>query len=168
MSTGAPPNAPKRPTVGTQIPEEPTTRRITWPAERHASRLPAGRAPSGVATARCSSYQEARTPVGVSSRVLLAAKTASSHGATIRVVLAHLEVKVMDSMRGRLAALVGVDVSVRLVDGTRPNDCQLVSFSRRVDTAWFLHSDADVFVTIDAITDVWEVAQAVRPSSRAA
>ena len=75
----------------------------------------------------------------------------------------------MDSIRSRLAALVGSDVSVSLLDGTRLDDCQLVSFSRRLTTAWLVHSGCDVFVPIDTITDVWDVSRAVRPTrSRAA
>ena len=74
----------------------------------------------------------------------------------------------MDRLRGRLAALVGKDVCVSLADGTRMDDCQLVSFSRRLTTAWIVHSGDDVFVPIDVITDVWDVGRAVRPTSNRA
>jgi hypothetical protein len=75
----------------------------------------------------------------------------------------------MDAIRSRLAALVGSDVSVLLLDGSRLDECQLVSFSRRVTTAWLVHRGGDVFGPIDTITDVWNVGGAVRPtSSRAA
>ncbi len=64
----------------------------------------------------------------------------------------------MDSLRGRLAALVGRGVSLTLVDGTRLDDCQLVSQPRvrGVGTAWIVHSGDDVFVPVEAIADVWE------------
>ena len=70
----------------------------------------------------------------------------------------------MDSIRSRLAALVGSDVSVSLLDGTRLDECQLVSFSRRLTTAWLVHRGGDVFVPIDAITDVWDVGRAGPPN----
>ena len=75
----------------------------------------------------------------------------------------------MDSIRGPLAALVGRDVCVSLADGTRLDDCQLVSFSRRLTSAWIVHRGDDVFLPVDTITDVSDVGRAVRPtSSRAA
>jgi hypothetical protein len=84
-------------------------------------------------------------------------------------VPALMEVKAMDSIRGRLAALVGRDVCVSLVDGTRIDDCQLVSFSCRATTAWIFHCGDDVFLPIDAVMDVWDAGRAVRPTrSRAA
>jgi len=65
----------------------------------------------------------------------------------------------MDSLRGRLAALVGRGVGLALVDGTRLDDCQLVSQprARGVGTAWIVHGGDDVFVPVEAIADVWEV-----------
>jgi hypothetical protein len=64
----------------------------------------------------------------------------------------------MDSLRDRLAALVGRGVSLALVDGTRLDDCRLVSQPRArwVGTAWIVHGGDDVFVPVDAIADVWE------------
>jgi hypothetical protein len=91
---------------------------------------------------------------------LLAAKTASTSGMSMVVVLASVEVKVMDSISGRLAALVGNDMSVSLVDGTRIDHCQLVSFSRRLTTAWIVHDGDDVFVPVEAITEVSDVVRA--------
>jgi hypothetical protein len=44
---------------------------------------------------------------------------------------------------------VGRDLHVALVDGTRLDDCQLVSFSRRVANAWIVYGCDDVFVAID-------------------
>ena len=64
----------------------------------------------------------------------------------------------MDSVRGRLAGLVGRGVSLALVDGARLDDCRLVSqpCARWVGTAWIVHGGDDVFVPVDAIADVWE------------
>ncbi len=75
----------------------------------------------------------------------------------------------MDSIRGRLAALVGRDVCVALVDGTRVTHCQLVSaFCRGVATAWIVDGGDDVFVPVEAITEVWAIDGSVGQSHRRA
>jgi hypothetical protein len=80
-----------------------------------------------------------------------------------------VEVKVMDSIRGRLAALVGRDVGVAFVDGTRLTNCQLVSaFCRGVATAWIVDRGDDLFVPVEAITDVWDADGSVGPTHRRA
>jgi hypothetical protein len=81
-----------------------------------------------------------------------------------------VEVKAMDSIRGRLSALVGRDVCVALIDGTQVTHCQLVSaFCRGVATAWIVDGGDDVFVPVEAITEVWEVDGSVgQPLRRAA
>jgi hypothetical protein len=65
----------------------------------------------------------------------------------------------MNSIRDRLAALVGNNVDLALEDGTTIDDCQLVSLfrSRRVGTAWIFRNGDDAFVPVDAIIDAWEV-----------
>jgi hypothetical protein len=67
----------------------------------------------------------------------------------------------MNSIRNRLAALVGSNVDLALEDGTRIDDCQLVSLfrSRRVGTAWIFRNGDDVFLPVDTIIDVWEIRQ---------
>jgi hypothetical protein len=56
------------------------------------------------------------------------------------------------SVRG----LEGRNVSVALTDGTRIDDCQLVSTGRgRTATLW-LYSGQDIFVSHDQVIDVWE------------
>jgi hypothetical protein len=58
-------------------------------------------------------------------------------------------------------ALEGRRVSVALVDGSRIDDCELISAGRRGgDRLWLYSNGADTFVTIPDVTDVWEV----RPS----
>ena len=75
----------------------------------------------------------------------------------------------MDSLRGRLTALMGNGDDVALVDGTRLHDCQLASVSRRVPTVWIVRGGDDVFVPLDAVAEVREVDAAVRHArSRAA
>jgi hypothetical protein len=65
----------------------------------------------------------------------------------------------MNSIRDRLAALVGNNVDLALEDGTRIDDCQLVSLVRnhRVGTVWIFRNGDDAFVPVDAIIDVWEI-----------
>jgi hypothetical protein len=76
----------------------------------------------------------------------------------------------MNSVRRQLTQLVGGQVGVALVDGSRIDDCQLVSLSRSrgVGTAWVFHGGDDLFVPVDAISDVWEVSRAVRQPLRQA
>jgi hypothetical protein len=65
----------------------------------------------------------------------------------------------MNSIRDRLAALVGNNVDLALEDGTRIDDCQLVSLVRnpRVGSVWIFRNGDDAFVPVDAIVDVWEI-----------
>lgn len=57
-----------------------------------------------------------------------------------------------------LGALEGRQVSVALDDGSRIDDCQLVSFGRHnVATVWLVSDGADVFVPVDRVVDIWEV-----------
>jgi hypothetical protein len=65
----------------------------------------------------------------------------------------------MSSIRDRLVTLVGSHVDLALNDGTRIDDCQLVSLfrSRRVGTAWIFRNGDDAFVPVDAIIDAWDV-----------
>ena len=75
----------------------------------------------------------------------------------------------MDSLQGCPVTLVARDVWLELLDGTRLGHCKIFSVSHDVATAWIVHGGDDVFVPIDAITDVCELGRAVRPpSSRAA
>jgi hypothetical protein len=56
-----------------------------------------------------------------------------------------------------LGALEGRQVSVALDDGSRIDDCQLVSFGRHnVATVWLVSDGADVFVPVDRVVDIWE------------
>lgn len=54
-------------------------------------------------------------------------------------------------------ALEGRQVSIALTDGTRIDDCQLVSGGRH-DTAtlWLYDNGADRFVALADVRDVWE------------
>jgi hypothetical protein len=52
----------------------------------------------------------------------------------------------------------GRQVNVALADGSRLDDCQLVSAARRNTTTLWLYSGQDVFVPLDQIVDLWEAA----------
>ena len=54
--------------------------------------------------------------------------------------------------------LEGHHVSVCLGDGTRIDDCQLVSAGRRGATLWVVAAGEDRFVSVDDVVDLWEVA----------
>ncbi len=59
----------------------------------------------------------------------------------------------------RLHVLEGRQVSVALRDGSRIDDCQLVSAPRaRAATLWLFSNGADLFVDAGDVVDVWEQA----------
>ena len=52
----------------------------------------------------------------------------------------------------------GRQVNVALADGSRIDDCQLVSAGRNgTGTLWVFTNGADVFVPLTDVTSVWEV-----------
>ncbi len=58
-----------------------------------------------------------------------------------------------------LHGLEGRQVSVALRNGSRIDDCQLVSAPRvRTETVWLFSNGDDVFVSLGDVIDVWEVA----------
>ena len=58
-----------------------------------------------------------------------------------------------------LHGLEGRQVSVALRNGSRIDDCQLVSAPRaRTETVWLFSNGDDVFVSLGDVVDVWEVA----------
>jgi hypothetical protein len=53
--------------------------------------------------------------------------------------------------------LEGRQVSLALRDGSRIDDCQLVSAGRqKVGTLWVFTNGADAFIPLPEILDVWE------------
>jgi hypothetical protein len=51
----------------------------------------------------------------------------------------------------------GRQISVSLADGSRIDDCQLVSAGRYgTGTLWLFTNGVDVFVPLREVTDVWE------------
>jgi hypothetical protein len=64
-----------------------------------------------------------------------------------------------------LRALEGRRVSVALHDGSRIDDCQLVAGPRgHVERVWVCVNGGDVFLSLDAIADAWEIE--LRPPRR--
>ena len=56
-----------------------------------------------------------------------------------------------------LAGLEGRQVNVALDDGSRVDDCQLVSGGRRgVESLWLFVNGADRFVALRRVVDIWE------------
>jgi hypothetical protein len=57
--------------------------------------------------------------------------------------------------------LEGHRVSIALINGSRIDDCALVSAGRRGDDRlWLYCNGADTFVPLAEVTDLWEVAGA--------
>jgi hypothetical protein len=57
--------------------------------------------------------------------------------------------------------LEGCRVSVSLVDGSRIDDCELVSAGQHgVQSLWLYSNGADTFVSLVDVTDLWEVVPA--------
>jgi hypothetical protein len=70
--------------------------------------------------------------------------------------------EVIGMTKAQLAYLVeleGHHVCVALSDGSRLDDCELVSIPRRmISTVWLYVNGEDRFVGVDQITDVWKAA----------
>ena len=57
----------------------------------------------------------------------------------------------------------GRQVSVALADGSRLDDCQLVSAGRDgANSLWLFANGADVFVALSDVTAVWEAGRSPR------
>jgi hypothetical protein len=67
---------------------------------------------------------------------------------------------------GQVRELEGRQVSLALVDGSRIDDCSLVSVGRgRTATVWIFTNGEDVFVDVSDVVDVWEPAVPRRPAA---
>jgi hypothetical protein len=54
--------------------------------------------------------------------------------------------------------LEGRRINLALTDGSRLDDCELVSAGHGTDTLWLYVNGRDVFVPVDDVTDAWEAA----------
>jgi hypothetical protein len=58
----------------------------------------------------------------------------------------------------QLRLLEGHQVCVSLSDGSRIDDCQLVSIGRsQVQSLWLFTNGHDIFVALDDVRDLWEI-----------
>ncbi len=65
-----------------------------------------------------------------------------------------------------LRAFEGQQICVALSDGSRIDDCALVSAGRAgTDTAWVFVNGADVFLRIADVVAVWEAARPARSAA---
>jgi hypothetical protein len=56
----------------------------------------------------------------------------------------------------RIRSFEGQTVSLALIDGTRLDDCQLVSACRSgTETLWIYENGTDHFVPVDNVVDLW-------------
>ena len=59
----------------------------------------------------------------------------------------------------RLVEFEGRQINVALDDGSRLDDCQLVSSGRQgASSLWLVSAGADLFVPVDRVVEVWEAA----------
>lgn len=57
----------------------------------------------------------------------------------------------------RMAGLEGRQVSVALDDGSRLDDCQLMSAGRKgAPSLWLVAGGDDVFIPLERVVEVWE------------
>ncbi|HEV3364447.1 MAG TPA: hypothetical protein VG795_09970 [Acidimicrobiia bacterium] len=64
-----------------------------------------------------------------------------------------------DELAARTKGLEGCRVSIALVDGSRIDDCELISAGQRGDGRLWLYSNrADTFVSLAEVADLWESA----------
>ncbi len=62
----------------------------------------------------------------------------------------------------RLRGLEGLQIGLSLADGSRIDDCQLVSAGRCAGTLWLFTNGSDLFVALGDVTAVWEAANSFR------
>jgi hypothetical protein len=64
-----------------------------------------------------------------------------------------------DELAARTKGLEGCRVSIALVDGSRIDDCELISAGHRGDARlWLYDNRADTFVSLAEVADLWEAA----------
>jgi hypothetical protein len=57
----------------------------------------------------------------------------------------------------QIVELEGRQVNVALDDGSRIDDCQLVSYGRHnVSTVWLVADGGDLTIPLDRIVEIWE------------
>jgi hypothetical protein len=64
----------------------------------------------------------------------------------------------LERVTSLIGHLEGRRVSVALNDGSRLDDCELVSAGHGTATLWLFVNGGDVFVSVSDVTDAWEAA----------
>lgn len=64
----------------------------------------------------------------------------------------------LERVTSLIGHLEGRHVNVALHDGSRLDDCELVSARHGTNTLWLFVNGGDVFVPVSDITDAWEAA----------
>lgn len=64
----------------------------------------------------------------------------------------------VERLTGLIGHLEGRRVSFALVDGSRLDDCELVSAGHGTATLWLFVNGDDLFVPVADVTDAWEAA----------
>jgi hypothetical protein len=64
----------------------------------------------------------------------------------------------LERVTSLIGHLEGRRVSVALTDGSRLDDCELVSAGHGTATLWLFVNGDDVFVSVSDVTDAWEAA----------
>ena len=65
-----------------------------------------------------------------------------------------------NQQRAELASFEGRRVSLALADGSRVDDCELVSAGRHdTSTLWLFAEGSDTFVPVDQVADLWEASR---------
>ena len=64
----------------------------------------------------------------------------------------------VERLTGLIGHLEGRRVSLALVDGSRLDDCELVSAGHGTATLWLYVNGGDLFVPVADVTDAWEAA----------
>jgi hypothetical protein len=66
-------------------------------------------------------------------------------------------VKLVNNRNDQIRGFEGQRVSLSLVNGTRIDDCQMVSAARGADeNIWVFSNGADRFVALSEVVDCWE------------
>ena len=64
----------------------------------------------------------------------------------------------LERVTSLIGHLEGRRVSLALLDGSRLDDCELVSAGQGAPTLWLFVNGGDVFVPVAEVTDAWEAA----------
>jgi hypothetical protein len=64
----------------------------------------------------------------------------------------------LERVTSLIGHLEGRRVNLALLDGSRLDDCELISAGRGAPTLWLFVNGGDLFVPVAEVTDAWEAA----------